>query len=42
MRRIDTGLARAPFALIAWQETFKKGLGYEQPRQYVITRGRRR
>lgn len=28
--------------LVAWSETFKKGLGYEQPRQYVITRGRRR
>jgi SAM-dependent methyltransferase len=27
---------------VAWQETFKKGLGYEQPRQYIITRGRRR
>lgn len=26
----------------AWHETFKKGLGYELPRQYVITRGRRR
>jgi SAM-dependent methyltransferase len=27
---------------VAWNETFKKGLGYEQPRQYIITRGRRR
>ncbi len=26
---------------VAWQETFKKGLGYEQPRQYIITRGKR-
>jgi SAM-dependent methyltransferase len=26
----------------AWHETFKGALGYEQPRQYVITRGRRR
>lgn len=26
----------------AWHETFKKGLGYELPRQYIITRGRRR
>ena len=29
-------------ALVAWAETFEKGLGYEQPRQYIITRGRRR
>jgi SAM-dependent methyltransferase len=27
---------------VAWHETFKKGLGYEQQRQYIITRGRRR
>jgi hypothetical protein len=27
---------------IAWHETFKKGLGFEQARQYIITRGRRR
>jgi hypothetical protein len=27
---------------VAWQETFAKGLGYEQPRQYIITRGTRR
>jgi SAM-dependent methyltransferase len=27
---------------VAWHETFKKGLGFEQPRQYIITRGRRR
>jgi SAM-dependent methyltransferase len=27
---------------VAWNETFKHGLGYEQPRQYIITRGRRR
>jgi SAM-dependent methyltransferase len=27
---------------VAWHETFKKGLGYELPREYVITRGRRR
>jgi ubiquinone/menaquinone biosynthesis C-methylase UbiE len=27
---------------VAWHETFKRGLGYEEPRQYVITRGRRR
>ena len=27
---------------VAFQETFKKGLGYEQPREYIITRGRRR
>jgi ubiquinone/menaquinone biosynthesis C-methylase UbiE len=28
--------------MIAWHETFKSGLGYEQPRQYVITRATRR
>jgi SAM-dependent methyltransferase len=28
--------------LVAWYETFKRGLGFEQPRQYVITRGKRR
>jgi hypothetical protein len=27
---------------VAWHETFKKGLGNEQPRQYIITRGGRR
>jgi SAM-dependent methyltransferase len=27
---------------VSWQETFKKRLGYEQPRQYIVTRGRRR
>jgi hypothetical protein len=29
-------------AMIAWHETFKSELGYEQPRQYVIARGIRR
>jgi SAM-dependent methyltransferase len=29
-------------AMIAWHETFKGELGYEQPRQYLITRGTRR
>ena len=29
-------------AMIAWHETFPGTLGYEQPRQYVITRGIRR
>jgi SAM-dependent methyltransferase len=28
--------------LVAWYETFKKGLGFELPRQYLITRGKRR
>jgi SAM-dependent methyltransferase len=29
-------------AMIAWHETFPGALGYEQPRQYVITRATRR
>jgi SAM-dependent methyltransferase len=28
--------------MIAWHETFKSELGYDQPRQYIITRGIRR
>ena len=28
--------------MIAWHETFKSELGYDQPRQYVITRGIRK
>jgi hypothetical protein len=28
--------------IVAWFETYKKGLGFEQPRQYLIARGRRR
>jgi hypothetical protein len=28
--------------MIAWHETFKSELGYEQPRRYVVTRGLRR
>src|SRR6185295_6854453 len=28
--------------LIAWHETFASPLGYDQPRQYLITRGRRK
>jgi SAM-dependent methyltransferase len=28
--------------MIAWHETFKSKLGYDQPRQYVITRGVRK
>jgi SAM-dependent methyltransferase len=28
--------------MIAWHETFKSPLGYDQPRQYVITRGVRK
>ncbi len=35
---------RADFrrAMIAWHETFKAGLGFDQPRQYVITRAIRK
>jgi SAM-dependent methyltransferase len=35
---------RAEFkqAMIAWHETFPSSLGYDQPRQYVITRGVRK
>lgn len=29
-------------AMIAWHETFPSPLGYEQPREYLITRGTRR
>jgi SAM-dependent methyltransferase len=28
--------------MIAWHETFKSELGYEQPRRYIVTRGIRR
>ena len=28
--------------MIAWHETFESNLGYEQPRQYVITRASRK
>ena len=28
--------------MIAWHETFKTELGYEQPRQYIVTRGIRK
>jgi SAM-dependent methyltransferase len=38
----DTRRAELERAFVGWHETFRKGLGYEQPRQYVITRGRRR
>ena len=38
----DTRRVEFERALIAWHETFPGTLGYEQPRQYVITRGFRR
>jgi hypothetical protein len=28
--------------MIAWHERFRSELGYDQPRQYVITRGIRK
>lgn len=38
----DTRLGELRRDMIAWHETFKSPLGYDQPRRYVITHGVRR